>query len=60
MIYAALQYVEELNIDNVYLVSDHDNLYEKYGFVKIDEKYAPWNSDIMETIYMYAFAEKKS
>jgi len=36
----------------VYLVSDHVNLYEKYGFVKIDEKPAPWNPDAMETIFM--------
>ena len=53
MIRVALKYAKELNFDRVYLVSDHVNLYEKYGFVKIDEKPAPWNSDTMETIFMY-------
>jgi len=48
----ALKYAKELNFDRVYLVSDHVNLYEKYGFVKIDEKPAPWNPDTMETIFM--------
>jgi hypothetical protein len=29
----------------VYLVSDHENLYEKYGFRVIDRKTAPWGSE---------------
>ena len=53
MIHFALEYAKELSFDRVYLVSDHVNLYEKYGFVKIDEKPAPWNPDIMETIFMH-------
>ncbi len=53
MIRIALEYAKKLNFDKVYLVSDHENLYEKYGFVKIDEKPAPWNSDTMETIFMH-------
>jgi len=48
----AIAYAKELDFDRVYLVSDHVNLYEKYGFVKIDEKPAPWNPDAMETIFM--------
>ena len=48
-----LAYAKGLNFDKVYLVSDHVNLYEKYGFVKIDEKPAPWNPDTMETIFMH-------
>lgn len=48
----ALKYAKELKFDRVYLVSDHVNLYEKYGFVKVDEKPAPWNPDTMETIFM--------
>lgn len=50
LILSALAYAKELGLDKVYLVSDHVDLYEKYGFVKIDEKEAPWGA--METIYM--------
>jgi len=52
LIRAALAYAKGLRFDKVYLVSDHVNLYEKYGFVKIDEKPAPWNPDTTETIFM--------
>ena len=48
-----LGYAKEQGFDRVYLVSDHVNLYEKYGFIKIDEKPAPWNPDTMETIFMH-------
>ena len=48
-----LEYARDLDFDRVYLVSDQVNLYEKYGFVKIDEKPAPWNPDTMETIFMH-------
>ena len=51
LIFSALQYAKELRFDKVYLVSDHINLYEKYGFIKIDEKLAPWGN--METIFMH-------
>ncbi|MBB6673663.1 GNAT family N-acetyltransferase [Cohnella nanjingensis] len=51
LILSALAYAKELGFDKVYLVSDHVNLYEKYGFVKIDEKEAPWG--VMETIFMH-------
>ena len=53
MIRYALKYARGLGFDRVYLVSDHENLYEKYGFVKIDEKPAPWNPDTMETIFVH-------
>ena len=49
----ALAHAKRLGFDKAYLVSDHINLYEKYGFVKIDEKPAPWNPDTMETIFMH-------
>lgn len=42
LILSALAYAKELEFDKVYLVSDHVNLYEKYGFKKVDEKEAPW------------------
>lgn len=48
-----LAYAKEVGFNNIYLVSDHVNLYEKYGFIKIDEKPAPWNSETMETIFMH-------
>ena len=51
LILSALAYAKKLGFDKVYLVSDHVNLYEKYGFVKIDEKEAPWGA--METIFMH-------
>ena len=50
LIVFALAYAKELGFDKVYLVSDHINLYEKYGFVKIGEKEAPWGE--LETIFM--------
>ena len=46
-----MPHLKGLGFDKVYLVSDHVNLYEKYGFVKIDEKEAPWGA--METIFMH-------
>ena len=48
-----LGYAKGLGFDKAYLVSDHINLYEKYGFVKVDEKPAPWNPTVMETIFMH-------
>lgn len=51
LIAAALSYAKNLGFDKVYLVSDHINLYEKYGFLKVDEKMAPWGA--METIFMH-------
>jgi len=58
MINAVLEYAKELNFSRVYIVSDHVNLYEKYGFVKIDEKCAPWNPDEMETIFIYLIGNR--
>lgn len=54
MINAAMDYARGLGFDRVYIVSDHVNLYEKYGFVAIDERPAPWNPDTMETIFVQA------
>ena len=51
LIQAALEYARQIGFPKVYLVSDHVNLYEKYGFVKIDEKPAPWDPKAMESIY---------
>lgn len=51
LISSALAYAKGLGFDRVYLVSDHVNLYEKYGFVKIDEKEAPWGA--VQSIFMH-------
>lgn len=53
LIACVMEYAKKLGFDKVYLVSDHISLYEKYGFIKVDQKPAPWNSNTMETIYMY-------
>lgn len=46
----AISYLQTLGFHQVYLVSDHENLYEKYGFKVIDRKMAPWGE--IEKIYM--------
>lgn len=46
----AMDYLKTLGFDKVHLVSDHVNLYEKYGFIVIDRQIAPWGSE--EKIYM--------
>lgn len=50
---AAMGYAQKLGFEKVYLVSDHQGLYEKYGFVRVDEKPAPWNPETMETVFMH-------
>ena len=37
MIQYAMAYLKSVGFDQVYLVSDHENLYEKYGFLKIGD-----------------------
>ena len=51
MITHAMKYAKKLGFDKVYLVSDQVNLYEKYGFVKIDEKLDLWGH--LEKIYAH-------
>lgn len=50
LIQYAIDYLKSIGFDRVHIVSDHENLYEKYGFEIIDRKTAPWGS--MEKIYM--------
>ena len=38
LIAKAISYAKTLGFDKVYIISDHKNFYEKYGFEKIDEK----------------------
>lgn len=49
MIAAAEDYLRGAGFCEVYLVSDHENLYEKYGFSVIDRRQASWGA--MEKIY---------
>ncbi|MCM1155463.1 MAG: GNAT family N-acetyltransferase [Ruminococcus flavefaciens] len=50
LIQYAMDYLKSIGFDRVHIVSDHENLYEKYGFEIIDHKTAPWGS--VEKIYM--------
>ena len=49
MIEAAAGYLKSVGFSEIYLTSDHVNLYEKYGFEAIDRRRAFWGG--METIY---------
>jgi len=48
--FAALQHAKLAGFDKVYLVSGEANLYEKYGFEKIDEKLSDWGA--MQAIFV--------
>lgn len=50
LIIETMAYAKKLGFEKIYLVSDHDNLYEKYGFSVIDKKIAYWGAE--EKIYM--------
>ena len=45
----AMDYLKQRGFEDVYLISDHENLYEKYGFSVIDRQMSPWGSE--EKIY---------
>lgn len=47
----AMSYLKTLGFHHVFLVSDHVNFYEKYGFQVIDRKSAPWGE--IEKIYRH-------
>lgn len=49
----AIDYIKNIGYHRAYIVSDHENLYEKYGFHIIDRKITPWGSE--EKIYMREF-----
>ena len=49
----AIDYIKNIGYNKMYIVSDHENLYEKYGFRVIDRKTAPWGSE--EKIYIQKF-----
>lgn len=49
MIEAGMEYLEKQGFSELYLTSDHENLYEKYGFQVIDRRKAYWGG--LEKIY---------
>ncbi len=49
MIEFAGEYLKQAGFSEAYLISDHENLYEKYGYEVVDKKQAPWGS--IEKIY---------
>lgn len=53
LIQYAVNYIKSIGYNKVYIVSDHENLYEKYGFRVIDRKTAPWGSE--KKIYIQNF-----
>jgi len=46
----SLKYLKSKGFNKVYIISDHVNLYEKYGFIIIDKQKAPWGS--IESIFV--------
>ena len=48
------QKAKELGYDRIYLVTDHVNLYEKYGYEKFDTCACPWDKDQVESLYQKA------
>ena len=53
LIRTALAYAREVGFQQVYLISDHQNLYEKYGFFKVDQQPAPWEPGTLETVFSH-------
>lgn len=45
LIKEAMAYTKELGFERIYLVSDHENLYEKYGFSVVDKKVTYWGAE---------------
>jgi predicted N-acetyltransferase YhbS len=49
---AAGEYARKLGFKQVYLISDHVGLYEKFGFAPCDSRPAPWDGLKTETIFV--------
>ena len=50
LIQASMEYLHSIGFGKVYLISDHENLYEKYGFRVVDRRMAPWGRE--EKVYV--------
>ena len=45
MILTVIEYARELKFSEIFIVSNHENFYEKYGYVKTDEKKYFWKKN---------------
>ena len=45
MIFRVIEYAKQINYNKIYIVSGEINLYEKYGFIKIDQKMANYGKE---------------
>jgi len=45
MICAVIAYAKQINFNKIFIVSGEINLYEKYGFIKIDQKMASYGKE---------------
>jgi predicted GNAT family N-acyltransferase len=45
MICSVIEYAKQINFNKIYIVSGEINLYEKYGFIKIDQKMADYGKE---------------
>lgn len=52
MIRAVENYAKEIGFTEIFLLTDHVNLYEKYGYMKIDEAPCPWERGKTESFYI--------
>ncbi len=50
LIAVSMKYLKSEGFERTYLITDHDNLYEKYGFQIVDRRMAPWGRE--EKVYM--------
>lgn len=50
LILTSMEYLCSIGFDRAYLITDHENLYEKYGFRVIDRRMAPWGRE--EKVYV--------
>ena len=55
MLLTSMDYLKSLGFDKAYLISDHENLYEKYGFRVVDRRMAPWGRE--EKVYVQEIGE---
>lgn len=53
LVEGAESYLKKTGFREAYIVSHHDNLYEKYGYVHVDTKAAYWGD--MQRIYRHVF-----
>lgn len=50
LIITSMEYLQSVGFDRAYLITDHENLYEKYGFRVVDRRMALWGRE--EKVYV--------